>query len=164
MTRPAIVITGASSGIGRAISLLAASDGPVVLAARSRDGLEDTAAAIRARGGEAHVLPLDLEARDAAGSLAAGLVALGLHCDVLVNNAGFGLVGLAADLPRERQAAMVDVNVRALTDLTLAVLPGMVARGRGGVLNVASVAGFLPGPGWRPTMRPRPMCSLSPKA
>jgi hypothetical protein len=146
MTRPAIVVTGASSGIGRAIAELAAADAPVLLVARSREGLAETAAAIAAAGGEAHLLPLDLAGEGPVDQVAEALEQLGLHCDVLVNNAGFGLVGLAAELSRERQLAMVDLNVRTLTDLALAMLPGMIARRRGGILNIASVAAFLPGP------------------
>jgi uncharacterized protein len=146
MTTPAVVVTGASSGIGRALAELAAADGPVMLLARSLPGLEETASAIEAKGGKAHIALIDLGLSGAGDALLEALEARGLHCDVLINNAGFGLVGLAAELPRSRQIAMVDLNVRAVTDLALAVLPGMLARRRGGILNVASVASFLPGP------------------
>lgn len=143
-TRPAIVVTGASSGIGRDLALTAR--GELVLTARSQEALEALAGEIRAAGGAAHVFSCDLSLPGAADGLAAYLAANGLHCDVLVNNAGFGLIGRADGLPRDGQVNMIDLNIRALADLTLAFLPGMLARGRGGVLNVASVAAFLPGP------------------
>jgi uncharacterized protein len=69
-----------------------------------------------------------------------------LYCEVLVNSAGYGLYGPAAKLDRAQQLGMLDVNARALTDLTLRFLPGMLARGRGGVINVGSLSGYLPGP------------------
>lgn len=143
-TRPATVITGASTGIGRELALTA--QGELVLVARSRDGLEALAGEIAGKGGVAHVLARDLSQPGNAQVLADFLKEKGLHCDVLVNNAGFGLIGRAASLEAREQLNMIDLNVRALTELTLAFLPGMLARGRGGVLNVGSVAGFLPGP------------------
>jgi short-subunit dehydrogenase len=72
--------------------------------------------------------------------------ALGLHVDRLVNNAGFGLAGRFAQLPAERQMAMIDLNVRLLTELCRLTVPGMVERGRSGILNVASTAAFQAGP------------------
>jgi uncharacterized protein len=92
------------------------------------------------------VLAFDLTRRDAALALAAELAARGLEPDIVVNNAGFGLSGEAADLDRAEQLAMIDVNVRALTELSLAFVDSL-ARHRGGILNVASIAAFLPGPG-----------------
>jgi hypothetical protein len=70
----------------------------------------------------------------------------GIEPEVAINNAGFGLLGPAHELSADEQIEMVDVNVRALADLTLRLLPSMLARGRGGVLNIASIAGFMPGP------------------
>jgi len=92
------------------------------------------------------VLPLDLGQRDAAASIAAELASRGLEPENVVNNAGFGLAGPAALLDRDEQLMMIDLNVRALTELSL-VFVDSLARHRGGVLNVASIAGFLPGPG-----------------
>ena len=74
------------------------------------------------------------------------LASRGLEPAIVVNNAGFGLVGAAADLDRDEQLAMIDLNIRALTELSLAFVDSL-ARHRGGILNVASVAAFLPGPG-----------------
>lgn len=151
-TLPVTVITGATSGIGLELARLAAREGPVLLVARSASMLEDVqaelldlqkAAAMAAPA--VHILPLDLAASGSVSQLMAHLAGLGLRCERLVNNAGFGLVGPAAALDVRAQEQMVALNVAALTSLTLAVLPGMVARGRGGVLNVSSVASFLPG-------------------
>jgi short-subunit dehydrogenase len=92
------------------------------------------------------VLAADLEARDAVGKLAAELSNRGLEPNFVVNNAGFGLMGDAASLDRNEQLGMVDLNVRALTELSLTFVDSL-ARHRGGLLNVASIAAFLPGPG-----------------
>ncbi|MDX0553120.1 SDR family NAD(P)-dependent oxidoreductase [Sinorhizobium medicae] len=145
--RPAVVVIGASRGIGKAIADVAARDGaPVVLVARSAETLATAADDIRKAGGEAYTLSLDLLAENAAGGVDDFLSANGLFCDVLVNSAGFGLRGGAAVLPLEEQLGLVDLNIRALTELTLRLLPGMVARRRGGVINLGSVASFTPGP------------------
>ncbi|MCA1369773.1 SDR family NAD(P)-dependent oxidoreductase [Bradyrhizobium sp. BRP14] len=145
--RPAVVVVGASRGIGKAIAEVAAADGAtVVLVARSAEGLAAAAADIQKARGEALTLALDLVAQDAAKRLEDFLSANGLICDVLVNSAGYGLRGSATLLPVEEQLGIVDLNIRALTDLTLRFLPGMVARGRGGVINLGSVASFTPGP------------------
>ncbi len=97
-------------------------------------------------GGEAFVLDLDLFSANSAARLADFLAANNLCCDVLVNSAGYGLRGAATTLPIPDQLGIIDLNIRALTDLSLHFLPGMVARGRGGVLNLGSIAGFMPGP------------------
>jgi short-subunit dehydrogenase len=145
--RPAVVVVGASRGIGRAIAKVAAREGSaVVLVARSPDGLAAAANDVRRAGGEAFTLELDLIAGDASARLQEFLFANSLVCDVLVNSAGYGLRGAATLLPVDKQLGIIDLNIRALTDLTLRFLPGMVARGRGGVLNLGSVAGFTPGP------------------
>ena len=145
--RPAVVVTGASGGIGREIAKVAARDGgPVVLIARSAEGLAGAAEEVRGVGGEPFTLALDLSRPDAPAEVERFLAAQGLVCDVLVNNAGYGLLGAAATLPREDQLGIIDLNVRALADLTLRFLPGMLVRRRGGIINLASVASFLPGP------------------
>jgi short-subunit dehydrogenase len=145
--RPAVVVVGASRGIGKAIAEVAAKDGAtVVLVARSAEGLAAAAADIQKAGGETLTLALDLLAGDAAKRLEDFLSVNGLVCDVLVNSAGYGLRGSATILPLEDQLGIIDLNIRALTDLTLRFLPGMVARGRGGVINLGSVASFTPGP------------------
>ncbi len=145
--RPAVVVTGASSGIGRALALRAAVDGHVLLVARSVEPMRLTASDIIAKGGSASVLGLDVTSPDAAAAIARRLAEEGLYCDVLVNNAGYGLIGQAAALDAADQLGIVDLNTKALSALSLAFLPGMLERGRGGILNVASVAAFTPGPG-----------------
>jgi short-subunit dehydrogenase len=145
--RPAVVITGASAGIGRAIARVAAKErGPVVLVARSPDGLDAAAAEVRQAGGEPFTLALDLMAGDAPKHLQDFLSTHGLFCDILVNSAGYGLRGAATKLSIDDQLGIIDLNIRALTELTLYFLPAMVARRRGGVLNLSSVASFVPGP------------------
>ena len=145
--RPAVVVVGASRGIGRAVAKVAAGEhSVVVLVARSPDGLAAAAADVREAGGEAFTLELDLFAGDASERLENFLSANGLICDVLVNSAGYGLRGAASALPIDDQLGIIDLNIRALSDLTLRFLPGMVRRGRGGVLNLGSIAGFTSGP------------------
>ncbi len=145
---PAIVVTGASFGIGRELALVAAREGlPLLLVARSATALASLVEELAAQGATAHALPLDLAAPEAAIRVGEALHERGLTCEMLVNNAGFGLTGLAHALDAGEQAGMVALNVQALTTLTLAALPAMVARRRGGVLLVGSVAGFIPGPG-----------------
>lgn len=145
--QPAVVVTGASSGLGAEFARLAAAEGAkVVLIARSRPELDLLAAEINRSGRFAVVLALDLSAQNAGEVIARKLEALDLYCHVLVNNAGFALFGDAVELDRERQLGIIDVNVRAATDLMLRFLPAMVARGKGAVLNVGSIAGFAPGP------------------
>jgi short-subunit dehydrogenase len=141
------LITGASSGIGRSLALLFAGDGyEVVLVARSEAALQSLAAEIGGRGGTARVLAADLGEPDGPRRLAAQLEQWGVVVDVLVNNAGFGMRGPFDRLPLDEQLAMIGLNVASLTALTRLLLPGMLARHRGGVINVASTAAFQPGP------------------
>ncbi|MBP2442783.1 SDR family NAD(P)-dependent oxidoreductase [Rhizobium leguminosarum] len=145
--RPAIVVVGASRGIGRAIAKVAARErAAIVLVARSIEGLISAAADVREAGGEAFVLEMDLLATDTSTRLQNFLSINALFCDVLVNSAGYGLRGAATLLPIDDQLGIIDVNIRALSDLTLRFLPEMAARRRGGVINLGSVASFLPGP------------------
>jgi short-subunit dehydrogenase len=145
--QPAVVVTGASSGLGVEFARLAAAEGAtVVLIARSRPELEALAADLARTGRPAVVLALDLAAPDAGEAIVRELGLRDLYCDILVNNAGYGLYGDAVELDRARQLGIIDVNLHASTDLMLRFLPTMVERGRGAILNVASVAGFSPGP------------------
>lgn len=146
--RPVTLITGASSGIGAELAHVFAERGhELALTARREAKLEALAGAIAASGrARPLVLPLDLVQRDAVTRLAAALNANGVEPDNVVNNAGFGLAGNAASLDRDDQLAMIDLNMRALTELSLFFADSLV-RHRGGILNVASIAGFVPGPG-----------------
>jgi short-subunit dehydrogenase len=150
LTRPGAValVTGASGGIGEAIARLMAEQGEdVVLLARSADRLARVASDIAAATGRLPVVIVaDLEERGAVDHVRRELAGRDLSVRHLVNNAGFGLAGDLVDLPRHAQLGIVDVNCRALLDLTLAFLPDILAN-HGGVLNVASLAGFTPGPG-----------------
>jgi len=146
--RPVTLITGASAGIGAELARVFAAHGhQLVLVARREAILARLADELAVAGRERPlVLPLDLDDRDAVDRIRATLAADGLEPEYVVNNAGFGLLGAAASLDRREQLAMIDLNVRALTDLSLAFVDTLAAR-RGGLLNVASVAAFLPGPG-----------------
>ena len=146
--KPIVLITGASSGIGAALAKVFAAHGhELALVARRGDRLEALADEIAAAGRpRPTVFTADLERRDGASAIAAELSSRGLEPAIVVNNAGFGLRGEAATLYRDEQLAMIDLNVRALTELSLMFVDS-VARHRGGILNVASLAAFLPGPG-----------------
>jgi len=142
------VVTGASGGIGLEIARnLAAQRRPLVLVARSADKLESLAAELRQRHGiRVEVIAIDLSASRAADQVAAEIVRRGTVVDTLVNNAGFGLFGKHVDTQLHDEQQMIDVNITALTRLTKLLLPAMVERGRGRLLNVASTAAFQPGP------------------
>ena len=148
MTERVTLITGASAGIGTELARVFAANGHrLALTARRADRLEALAREIAAKGGKPPiVIPCDLEAPDAGDTIAAVLAAEGVELDHLVNNAGFGVFGDAIERDRAAQLGIVDVNVRALTDLSLRFADQLV-RNKGGLLNVGSVAGFLPGPG-----------------
>jgi short-subunit dehydrogenase len=145
---PVTVITGASAGIGSELARVFARNGhALALVARREHRLNALAAEIASTGRpEPLVLRLDLTQADAGARIAHVLAARGLEPEYVVNNAGFGLAGRAADLDRGEQLAMIDLNMRALADLSLIFIDSL-ARRRGGLLNVGSVAGFLPGPG-----------------
>ena len=146
--KPIVLITGASSGIGATLAKVFAAHGhELALVARRGDRLEALADEIAATGQPRPIVfTADLERRDGASAIAAELSSRGLEPAIVVNNAGFGLRGEAATLSRDEQLAMIDLNVRALTELSLMFVDS-VARHRGGILNVASLAAFLPGPG-----------------
>jgi short-subunit dehydrogenase len=144
--RKATIVTGASEGIGAELARQFAAGGrEVVLVARRRDLLEALAAEIDAKGAKAHVVELDLCEEGAVDVLEKALAQSGLTPEILVNNAGFGLIGPAAKLGEAEQLAMVDLNVRALTALTLRFLKPII-EAKGAILNVASIASFMPGP------------------
>lgn len=147
--RSTALITGASGGIGRELAELFAQDRwDLVLVARSADKLADVARNLEERRAVRclHV-PADLTDPGAPAAILRAVAERGLAVDALVNNAGFGLRGAFVETDFEREREMIQLNVVALTHLTKLVLPGMLARGSGRILNVASLAGFTPGPG-----------------
>jgi uncharacterized protein len=148
MARETVLITGASSGIGLELAKLFAADkSDLVLVARNKAALEKLAEELRRdHGVEVLVEPNDLAVATAPQAIFDHLTAKGTAVDVVVNNAGFGSLGAFADLPAQRQLDMIQVNIMALTHLSRLFLPGMIERGRGGILNVGSTAGFQPGP------------------
>ena len=114
----------------------------LVLVARRKERLEDLAAEL----GNARAIAIDLSKPGAAAELIGDVKVAGEQVELLVNNAGFGLIGRFAELDAARQRQMIDLNVGALTDLCRAVAPQMIARKSGSILNVASTAAFQPGP------------------
>ena len=153
-TKGAALITGASAGIGAELAKLFAADGyDLVLVARDEARLRAVGdEAARKHGVRFHVVPADLSDPAAPEAVFQAVGALGVEVEALVNNAGFGLLGPfvntggepANDLGRELD--MIQVNIAALTHLSKLFIPGMVARRRGRVMNVASTAAFQPGP------------------
>jgi short-subunit dehydrogenase len=146
--RPVTVITGASAGIGVALARVFARHGhELALVARRQDRLQALADEIAATGARKPlVIAADLQRADAARVIGEALAAESIEPQFMVNNAGFGLIGLVGARDRGEVLAMIDVNVRALTELSLAFIDSL-ARHRGGLLNVGSLVGFLPGPG-----------------
>ncbi len=146
--RPVTIITGASAGIGVALARVFARHGhELALVARREDRLHALADEIAASSGRRPiVIVTDLLKQGAARQIGEALAAQGAEPQFVVNNAGFGLVGLASSRDHDEQMQMIDLNVRSLTELSLAFVDSL-ARHRGGLLNVGSMAGFLPGPG-----------------
>jgi short-subunit dehydrogenase len=144
------LVTGASSGIGEAIAReLAARGADVILAARRLDRLEALAESLReAHGTWVEVIALDLGEADAAAKLYAATEGAGRTVDVLVNNAGFGSHDNFVDIPWDRTASQLQLNVVTLTELTHRFAHAMLGRDRGWILNVASVGAYTPVPAY----------------
>ncbi len=142
------LVTGASSGIGAEIAreLVRRGHG-VTLVARSADKLQALADELGATGVRTEVLAADLSDRDSRAALLGRVTDLGLTPDILINNAGLSTLGAVARADPQAEMYMIEVDVVAVADLCTRFLPGMVARGRGGILNVASCAAFQPLPG-----------------
>ena len=140
---PVALVTGASAGLGVEFARQLSKRGHrLVLAARRKERLEEMAAEL----GNARAAAIDLSKPEAVTELIADIEGAGEDVDLLINNAGFGLIGRFAELDAKREREMIDLNVGALTDLCRAVAPRMIARKSGGILNVASTAAFQPGP------------------
>jgi len=150
MNKPArtSLITGASAGIGEAFArLLAARGDKLILTARRVDRLQALAAELKAaHGTESIVIPVDLTKPDGAADLFAETEKLGLTVDLLINNAGFGKYGLFWEQPISVYSDMIQLNITALMTLSHLYVAGMRDRKHGGIINVASVAGFPPAP------------------
>jgi uncharacterized protein len=145
--RPLALITGASSGIGAALAREAANDGyDLVLVARRREPMQALAVELNAAGAEVTVISADLGKPGGAAALMQIVDERGLTIDTLINNAGLGDSARFDQADPERISSMLQVNVVALTELTRLVLPKMVARRRGRIMLVASIAAFQPGP------------------
>ena len=137
------LVTGASAGLGVEFARRLSKRGHrLVLAARRKERLDELATEL----GNARAVAVDLSENDAAAKLMADVESNGETIDLLVNNAGFGLIGKFAELDVARLRQMIDLNVGALTDLCRAAAPAMIERKSGGILNVASTAAFQPGP------------------
>jgi uncharacterized protein len=140
-----VLITGASGGIGYELAKLFARDHyDLVLVARSRDKLAQVAAELQPAAVSVKTIALDLGQPFAAKSLFDQL--RGMTVDILINNAGFGCYGDFAEMPEEEIMGQINLNVTALTELSRFFLPAMIARHSGRIMNVASTAGFQPGP------------------
>lgn len=140
----AVLVTGASSGIGEQVACEFTRRGyPVILVARRADKLAELAASL---GGQAHVLAADLADPEQRAALPDRVAALGLTVDILVNNAGLSNLGAVARVDPADELRLIEVDVAAVVDLSTRLVPGMVTRGRGAVLNVASVGAFGPVP------------------
>jgi len=143
MTKKVALITGASAGLGVEFARQLSKRGHrLVLAARRKERLDELAREL----GNARAVATDLSKANAATKLMADIEAAGEQVEILVNNAGFGLIGRFAELDAKRQRQMIDLNAGTLTDLCRAVAPQMIARKSGGIINVASTAAFQAGP------------------
>jgi short-subunit dehydrogenase len=147
-TKKTALITGASSGIGLELARLFAQDGyDLVLVARSESKLTALGDELKEKHGvKTSVIALDLAKPESPAEVVKALEAKGLDVDVLVNNAGYGLFGPFAETKLETELDMIQVNIVALTELTKRILPKMLARRTGKILNLASTAAFQPGP------------------
>jgi uncharacterized protein len=142
-----VLITGASGGIGYEVARLFARDRhDLVLVARSGDKLAQIANELQPHGVTVKTFSLDLTAGPSRRFLFDQLQREGVAIDILVNNAGFGAFGEFAKMPEEQIFGQIQLNIVALTELTRLFLPRMIGRGSGRVMNVASTAGFQPGP------------------
>jgi uncharacterized protein len=144
--RKTALITGASSGIGEAFAAVFAANGfDLVITARREPRLQALAERlIREHGAQIHVIPSDLAARGAATALCSEIAARGLTIDALVNSAGFGAAGKYAEAQWSVYEEMLQVMVIAVSELTHRLLPGMIERRYGRIVNVASTAGLAP--------------------
>lgn len=145
---PFVVVTGSSRGLGKALAIEFAQAGcAILLVARTRQTLAAAVAEIALQHDvPVEMLPLDITEKHAASQIEAYVVGLNGYVDILINNAALGLGGAFTDQSADALHRLCDLNITSLTNLTRHFLPGMLLRGRGGVLNVASLGGLVPGP------------------
>lgn len=142
-----VLITGASGGIGYEFAKLFARDHfDLVLVARSADKLSQIATELAFRGVKVKTMAVDLSDASAPKIIKDELQRHNIAIDILINNAGFGAYGGFYEMEESEVLGQIDLNIRALTELTRLLLPAMIARGNGKIMNVASIAGFQPGP------------------
>lgn len=150
------LITGASSGLGREMAFALAERGcELVLCARREERLRELAAELPT---VCHVIAADVSDEEECRLLYSAV--RGDDLEIVINNAGFGLFGEFLDTDLDEELRMIDTNIRAVHILTKLAVQDFAKRGHGYILNVASSAGFLPGRSWRPTTRPKTMCSV----
>lgn len=142
------LVTGASSGIGESFATRLSELGLTVFAVARRGERLEALKQRAAQQDRGEIIPIvaDLQEPAAAGQVLEGISARGMHVDLLVNNAGFGRLGLLEEVSREEALGMVDLNCRAVVDLTWRCIAGMKKRGRGGVIILSSVVGTIPAP------------------
>jgi short-subunit dehydrogenase len=148
LSQETVLVTGASGGIGEGLARRFAADGArLILVARRTERLEQLASELQSRYGIEHVvIPLDLSIAGAAQTLYQQIQQRGLTIDVLVNNAGFGRNDYFTAIPLSQHLEMMQLNMVTLVELTYLILPQMISRGKGSILNVGSTASFQPGP------------------
>jgi uncharacterized protein len=145
--RQVAMITGASSGIGLDLAQLMAPDFDLIITARNQPELQKIAQELEAKhGNHVHVIPADLTHPDAPQQIFSEVERRALPVDILINNAGFGAYGVFSESNLQKDLEMVQLNIAALTSLAKLALPGMLTRKFGKIMNVASTAGFQPGP------------------
>lgn len=150
-TEAVVLITGGASGIGREVGTLLARRGArVILADKNASGVEDAAHAIRARGGKASGVALDVTDADAFRAVVDGIVAREGRIDYFFNNAGMAIGGEVRDIPLDVWRRILDVNLMGVIHGVAAVYPHMLARNSGHIVNTASMAGLVPFPGGAP--------------
>jgi short-subunit dehydrogenase len=163
MTKTAL-ITGATGGLGRAFATVFAKNGyDLILTGRDEERLAQAQKIAKGFGAKVLAVAADLTTEDGQDKLFAWMREQGVFVDVLVNNAGFGGFGMFVEGDPENQREMLEVNIAALVRLTRLFLPGMIERGMGRVLNVASLAAFTPGPLMACYTLRRPLCCPFPK-
>ncbi len=141
------LISGASTGIGLELARLMAADFDLIITARNQAKLEQIAQELQAQhGNRVHIIPADLADPKAPQALFDETMRRGLRVDALINNAGFGAYGEFKNIAWQTEGDMIQVNITALTQLTRLFLPGMLEHKHGRIMNVASTAGFQPGP------------------